>query len=89
MRQAIYIESFEGPDAVPFTTGMRMCIIQMAPPAYYGPLLPVPSNLVGSTSQEATRAFVHLGKIELARQKWGPAGPAGRERVDCGCAGGK
>lgn len=40
MWQAIYVKLFEGLNVVPFTAGMRDHIIQTAPPAYYGTLLP-------------------------------------------------
>lgn len=64
---ACYIEPSEGPDAVPFTTGMRDRVIQTAPPAYCDTLVPVLSTLVGRTIQVAAQAVAHLGEIELAR----------------------
>lgn len=63
-----------------FTTGMWDCIIQKAPPAYYGPLIPVPSTLVGRTVHVAARTVVDLGEIELARQRGGVQQVQGKER---------
>lgn len=56
---------------VPFTAGMWDRIVQKAPSAYYGTLVPVLSTLVGRTIHVASRAVVDLGEVELARQRRG------------------
>lgn len=61
MWHGIYIKPFEGPDAVPFTTGMQNCIAQSAPLAYYGTLVTILSTIMGRT----------IGRNLLARQKQG------------------
>lgn len=86
MQHAIYTEPFEGPDVVPLTTSMQDCIIQTTLPAHYRTLGPILPTLVGRTIQEAAEAVADLGKIELARQKWGiPTGSGEGEGVKFKC----
>lgn len=65
---------------VPFTAGMWDHIIQKAPSASYGTLLPVLSTRVGRTVHVAAWAVVDLGEIELARQRGGAQQVQGKER---------
>lgn len=68
MWHVIYVETFEGPVAVPFSTGMQDHIMQLAPLACCGIWVPILSPLVGRTIQAATQAVAHLGQIEPDRQ---------------------
>ena len=43
---AIYLDEFKGPATISFTARVCDCVIQAAPPAYYGTLIPVLFTLV-------------------------------------------
>ena len=53
-----------------FTVGMRDCVVQTAPLAYLGTLIPILSTKVGNFVHVAQTA-ANLGEAELLRQKKG------------------
>lgn len=80
MRHAIYIVWFGGPKVVSFTPRMWGCIIQRAPPACYGTLVPFLSTPVGRTIQAEAQAAADFEEIELTRHKQGAGQVQGKER---------
>jgi len=71
IREAIYEDSFEGPDMVKFSAGMRDLILQQAPPHLYGTLVSILNPLVASEAvvQQAAQLVADLGETERLRTR--------------------
>ena len=48
-----------------FTVGMRDQVVQTAPLAYFGTLIPILPAKVGNYVQEVAQTVAYLGKVEL------------------------
>ena len=66
IREAIYEDSFEGPDMVKLSAGMRDLILQQAPSRLYGTLVSTLNPLVASEAvvQQAAQLVADLGETE-------------------------
>ena len=72
IREAIYEDSFEGPDMVKFSAaGMRDLILQQAPPHLYGTLVSILNPLVASEAvvQQAAQLVADPGETECLRTR--------------------
>ena len=71
IREVIYEDSFEGPDMVKFSAGMRDLILQQAPSHLYGTLVSILNPLVASEAvvQQAAQLVADLGETERLRTR--------------------
>ena len=71
IREAIYEDSFEGPDMVKLSAGMRDLILQQAPSHLYGTLFSMLNPLVASEAvvQQAAQLVADLGETERLRTR--------------------
>jgi len=66
IREAIYEDTFDSPDMVRFSVGMRDLILQLAPGHLYRALVSILNPLVAPESavQQAVQLVADLGEIE-------------------------
>ena len=66
VREAIYEDTFDGPDMVKFSAGMRDLILQQAPSHLYDALVSILNSLVASEEvvQQAAQLVADLGETE-------------------------
>ena len=71
IREVIYEDSFEGPDMVKFSAGMRDLILQQAPSHLYGTMVSILNPLVASEAvvQQAAQLVADLGETECLRTR--------------------
>ena len=71
IREVIYEDSFEGPDMVKFSAGMRDLILQQAPSHLYGTLVSILNPLVASEAvvQQAAQLVADPGETECLRTR--------------------
>lgn len=71
VREAIYEDTFDGPDMVKFSAGMRDLILQQAPSHLYGTLVSILNPLVASEAvvQQAAQLVADLGETERLRSR--------------------
>ena len=66
MKEATYDDTFESPDLVKFSAGMRDLTLQQAPPYQYGTLVSILNLLVASEAniQQAAQLVADLGETK-------------------------
>ena len=71
MREPIYEDTFDSPDMVKLSAGMRDLILQQAPSHMYGTLVSILNPLVASEAavQQAAQLVADLGETKRLRAK--------------------
>ena len=71
IREAIYEDSFEGPDMVKLSAGIRDLILRQAPSHLYGTMVSMLNPLVASEAvvQQAAQLVADLGETERLRTR--------------------